>query len=42
MIHLGGIVSGIDYWKTGFTVDKLGVGNMNARELMNYANTGEK
>lgn len=42
LIHLGGIVSGIDYWKTGFTVDKLGVGNMNARELMNYANTGEK
>jgi opine dehydrogenase len=42
LIHLGGIVSGIDYWKTGSTVDKLGIGNMNARELMSYANTGEK
>lgn len=42
LIHLGGIVSGIDYWKTGSTADKLGIGNMDARELMNYADTGEK
>ena len=42
LIHLGGIVSGIDYWKTGSTADKLGIGNMNARELIKYADTGEK
>jgi opine dehydrogenase len=42
LIHLGSIVSGIDYWETGVTLDKLGIDNMTVKELLYYVNTGEK
>jgi len=42
LIHLAGIVSGINYWKTGSTVEKIGLEGMKAKDIINYANTGAK
>jgi len=42
LIHLGSLVSGIDYWKTGSTVEKLGLAGMTNQQIVNYINTGEK
>jgi len=42
LIHLGSIVSGIDYWETGVTVERLGLTGMTAKQITNYANTGER
>jgi opine dehydrogenase len=42
LIHLGSLVSGIDYWKTGSSVEKLGLERMTAKQIVNYVNTGEK
>lgn len=42
LIHLGSLVSGIDYWKTGSTVKKLGLERMTAKQIVNYVNSGEK
>jgi len=42
LIHLGGIVSGVDYWETGSTVERLGLAGMTAKQIVEYAKTGEK
>jgi opine dehydrogenase len=42
LIHLGSIVSGIDYWETGITVERLGLADMTAKQITEYAKTGEK
>jgi len=42
LIHLAGIVSGTDYWETGMTVERLGLAGMTAKQITEYARTGDK
>ena len=40
IIRLGSVVHDVDYWKSGRTVDKLGLGSLNASDLTQYVNVG--
>ncbi len=41
MVNVACMANGEDYWKNGRTVEKLGLGVMNARQMVRYAVTGE-
>jgi opine dehydrogenase len=41
MVNIACMANGADYWNTGRTVEKLGLGAMNARQMVRYAVTGE-
>ncbi len=40
VIRLGCILHGTDYWRTGRTLDKLGIKNLSVSELTRYVNEG--
>ena len=40
MITLGSVMTGKDFYKTGLTLDDLGIGHLNKEELLDYLNNG--
>ncbi len=40
-VAIGSAVSGVDYWKTGRTVERCGIKGMSAEALVRYAKTGK-
>lgn len=42
LIHIASLVNEVDYWKMGLTVEKLGLNDMTAKQILNYVTTGEK
>jgi opine dehydrogenase len=41
-IAIGSAISGVDYWKTGRTIERCGIKLMSAEEIVYYAKTGKK
>jgi opine dehydrogenase len=41
IIAINGAVLGIDFWKTGLTLDKLGLEGLTSKEVMHYVTYGE-
>jgi len=41
-IEIGIAISGVDYWKSGRTLERCGIKGMTAEEIVAYAKTGEK
>lgn len=41
LIEIFGVIFGTDYWKTGLTLDKLGLGDSNALEVIEYVTEGK-
>ena len=41
-VELGIAVSGVDYWRTGRTVERCGIAGMSSGDLREYAETGER
>ena len=39
-IEIGIAVSGVDYWKTGRTLERCGIRGMTAQQLRRYVRTG--
>ncbi|HOU13121.1 MAG TPA: NAD/NADP octopine/nopaline dehydrogenase family protein [Anaerolineae bacterium] len=42
IINLGNIVHGTDYWRTGRTLERLGIKGISVSELHHYVETGER
>ena len=40
MIELASIANGVDYWKTGLTLEKLGLNGLTAEEILKTVNHG--
>jgi opine dehydrogenase len=40
MITLGSVMTGKDFYKTGITLDDLGIGHLDKEELLDYLNNG--
>ncbi|MFH1009397.1 MAG: NAD/NADP octopine/nopaline dehydrogenase family protein [Candidatus Latescibacterota bacterium] len=41
-IEIGIAISGVDYWRTGRTLERCGIKGMSADEIVRYARTGKK
>ncbi len=42
LTHLANIVHGVDYWRKGRTLERLGIKGMSVQELHHYVDTGER
>jgi opine dehydrogenase len=42
IVNLANIVHGTDYWRTGRTLERLGINAMSVAELHQYLETGER